>query len=115
MRIIPRDLYNEGNLLTNYGHLYIALELYNLQDLLVEDLYDDEQFNIVTDELSGATYLSNVKLFTQSSDELSLFRHLNSRETYSLWFVGEDDDYEVFTKSGKLTPNLLQAIGYIEG
>lgn len=112
MKVIPRDLFNDGNLLTNYGHLYIALEKLNLQDLLINDVEGNSNFKIGYMELSGCTYLQDVRMYTHQGDELMLYRHQNSRETYSLWFEGEDDDYEVFNSNGTLTPTFLDYIGH---
>ena len=108
-RVIPRDLFNDGNLLTNYGHLYIQLENKGLEHLLKDCLLKEDQFKII-DDIDGNTYLDNVTLYGSDGEKIHIYRSLNSRDSLSLWFVGEDDDYEVFALNGELSTDLLDLL-----
>ena len=113
-KVIPRDLFNDGNLLTNYGHLYICLSKIGLQHLLINS--SDDKFEILMDPSNGATSLINVSLITVTGKKVDLFRPLNSREKYSLMFMEKDDDYDVFNfeddelKLNKILVDLLKGL-----
>lgn len=111
MRVIPRDLFNDGNLLTNYGHMYIALENINLHHKLIHT-DEEEQFNIAQD-IDGNTYLSNVKLLDKNNEPITIYRSLNSREKYSLWFEHNEEYDNVFDSSSgsvKISNTLLKIL-----
>lgn len=99
-REIPRDLFNEANLLKCLGALYIETENYQH----IEISYDHKAFNIAQDPADGSLFCVNVKLLV-NGQEIKLFRPLNSRDPYPLFFYDEDDEIaeEVFTDKGKLS------------
>lgn len=104
-REIPRDLFNEANLLKCYGALYIELESIGLPD--VKLVYrGNGPFQIAQDSSSGFLTLANVHLIVRGLT-CQLSRPLNSRESYPLYLTTEDDDIEVFTSGGKLTPEMI--------
>lgn len=102
LRVIPRDLFNEGNLLKCYGQLYLNLEKMGLQDCLAYT--DGGAFNVVQDDSDGSIYLLNVHLIVRG-ELIPLRRPLNSRDSYPLYaYVDDDDDpIQVFTDAGGFT------------
>lgn len=103
-RVIPRDLFNEGNLLKCYGRLWINLENMALEHLL-QHTDAEAGFNVMQDD-SGFTYLSNVKL-----DDFILYRPVNSREPWPLYALYNDEEYSVFDEHGnfdKMFKDLLK-------
>lgn len=78
-RVIPRDLFNEANLLKCYGRLALEVDLE----------HDGGAFDIQQDPASGALHVANVRLVVRGR-EVPLFRPLNSREPWPLWATTED-------------------------
>lgn len=107
IRVIPRDLFNDGNLLTNYGHLYIALEKHNLHNKLVHT-NEQNEFEICRSRMSGETWIKNVILYDKNNKEIEILRPLNSRESLSLYFISNQDEeeYEVFTTNENEEPDI---------
>ncbi len=95
-RVIPRDLFNEGNLLKCYGKLYIELEKIGLENLL-KHFNKDTPFEVTQDE-SGCLYIDNLYI-----NYIKFFRPLNSRESWSLYAIYNDIEYEIFTNEGTFT------------
>lgn len=114
-RVIPRDLFNEADLLKCLGRLYIELE--NTRDHtaeLCDEMGQREGFKIEQNEDSGAIYCTNAVLRI-GGQRCRLERPLNSREPWPLWLegIGDDPDFEaerVFTDEGKLSPEFLALI-----
>lgn len=109
-RVIPRDLFNEANLLKCYGQLYLNLEKMGLQDRLIHEA-EDEYFEVYQDQDSGALTISNITLQDRGGDEdvryCHLWRPLNSRQPYPLWMrYGDEDDIAVFNDDGSFTAEM---------
>lgn len=101
LRVIPRDLFNEANLLKCFGRLYINLETANLPGVGLE--HDHEAFNIDQDENSGAIFLTNVTLLV-NGHEIRLECPMNSRSPWPLQIIGKDDEViEVFNADGSFS------------
>lgn len=102
-RVIPRDLFNEANLLKCYGHLYILTEG-NPNAHFAEDFVDS--FDIVQDD-DGGLIVQNLP-FVIRGVEYELRRPLNSRRPWPLYARLANDvdfeDVEVFDDHGNLTP-----------
>lgn len=107
-RVIPRDLFNEGNLLKCYGRLYLELEKLGLQDYLVHRA-DDDVFRVRQNEADGSLTLQNVILVVRGH-QITLRRPLNSRSPYPLWAtINEDaDELQVFNGDGSLTDEMRE-------
>ena len=116
-RVIPRDLFNEANLLKCYGQLWLKLEG-RLGDTLTLDFDpyygEGKPFDIEQRHEDGATYLHNVVLLAHDR-RIALWRPLNSRDPWPLWALHPDDvdgdEVEVFTEDGELTADFLAIIG----
>ena len=98
-RVIPRDLFNESNLLKCMGRLYICLEGEGMAALD----NDGGAFHVEQDE-SGDIFIANVWL-TVRDEPVHLSRPLNSRESWPLYAMdnAEGINIEVFDNSGNLT------------
>lgn len=96
MRVIPRDLFNEANLLKCLGRIYICLERLPRCNVTLES--NGQEFRIDQSQCSGAIYCSNVPL-------------LNARDPWPLYAsLPDDDECEVFTNDGEFTAEFLELI-----
>jgi len=115
VRTIPRDLFNEANLLKCYGQLWLKLEGLRCAAELDEDELRADGFRIVQSPSDGALTIANLP-FRVAGEQLRLWRPLNSREPWPLWCDNPeggdgDEEVEVFTAEGELTPAFLRLIG----
>lgn len=105
-RVIPRDLFNEANLLKCMGGLYIALEhVEGRASLWPESVpkFDIDQ------NVDGATYVRNLFLVVDGN-KYSLIRPLNSRSPWPLYVETDEDQIEVFNDNGTLSPDFIAFI-----
>lgn len=107
IREIPRDLFNEANLLKCYGRIYINLETADAPG--VELVYDDgDRAFEVEQDICGDLTITNVKLMVRGV-ECKLYRPLNSREEWPLNM--RDADYvetPVFDADGSFSAEMLE-------
>lgn len=103
IRVLPRDLFNEANLLECLGALWIAVENSDRARFTVDDV---DSFDIRQSPDDGSIYVANAP-FEVNGVRYTLFRPLNSREPWPLLAVqGDDPDaeyFEVFDSNGKLS------------
>lgn len=106
-RVIPRDLFNEANLLKCYGQIFINLETADLPH--VELVHDDDTFDVEQDESDGSLFISNVVLKVRGEPR-ELRRPMNSRNPWPLILVDRDEevDIPVFNDDGSFTEDILQ-------
>lgn len=104
IRIIPRDLFNEGNLLKCYGRLYLNLETANAPGVWLEHEFGDA-FEIDQDQDDGSITIVNVKLQVRGQ-YYALRRPLNSREAWPLYLMAGDTEIAVFDEHGDFTPQM---------
>jgi hypothetical protein len=110
-RVIPRDLFNEGNLLKCYGQLYLNLERLGLHGWL---RHDGSAFEIVMDESSGSLHVANVT-FGVGDAVWNLERPLNARGAYPLYLSsGDSDEIEVFNEDGSFTEAMAHFLEDLE-
>lgn len=111
LRVIPRDLFNEGNLLKCYGQIYLNLERLNVDAQLLDDgsLDDGSPFRI-TQDLDGNLTVLNVYLRVRGT-RMPLRRPLNARSPYPLYMgferYGEEDELAVFNDDGTFSKEML--------
>ena len=113
-RVLPRDLFNEGNLVTNYGRLWILLEETSGHNAAIVQ-EDVPFFDIKQNEATGGIFIANLT-FTIDGMAYRLERPLNSREKWPLMVVENDDDPDfeevcIFDDDGNFTPEMLALIG----
>ena len=94
-RVIPRDLFNEANLLKCFGKLFCGLEKLNSKFTLEFDDSDEERFDVQQDIDDGSLYIRNIHLQDKDGNRVKLFRPLNSRLEYPLVAVNSSNE-EVF-------------------
>lgn len=101
-RIIPRDLFNDANLLKCLGKLWIELEN-RFPGVFVTE-YVEGGFDIRQYESTGETYCDNVFLMVRG-DVIKPTRPMNSRDPWPLYVTDPEtfDEISVFEDDGKLT------------
>lgn len=116
-RVIPRDLFNEADLLKCLGRLVILLDETRGHVAEVRTVGGEtrdsltQNFDITQDESDGAIRCENVVLCLRGVPRL-VYRPLNSREPWPLWLRCPDyDDILIFTEDGRFTPDFLTYIG----
>jgi hypothetical protein len=92
-RVIPRDLFNEGKLLTELGFLSLAIldNKEGINKVLALELIDEEEGFIVTqDEDDGSLFVSNlICTISKDGSECQLYTQLNCRDRNALRFKSE--------------------------
>lgn len=105
-RVIPRDLFNEGDLLNCLGRLWIKLDGDRRHHAELVH-HDDGAFVIVQDPADGSISCLSVELTFPGADSFNkphLFRQLNARDKWPLWLRHGDEDLRVFDLDGELSP-----------
>lgn len=92
-RVIPRDLFNEANLLKCYAQIYLNLEMLNAIHVSLE--HDGAAFEIDQCEDDGSLTIVNVSLEVRGV-AYPLRRPLNSRDAWPLYVTVDDIDIPVF-------------------
>jgi hypothetical protein len=108
-RIIPRDLFNEGNLLKCLGQLYIKLETAGKHHAMFDE--DTDDFAIEQDQNDGSISATGV-VFSIRRCKMRLYRPLNARSPWPLWMAldNDTDPIEVFDDAGELSSDMRRAI-----
>lgn len=106
LRVIPRDLFNEANLLKCYGQLALQLEFHNIQGVAMEHHCEHDKFDVYQNQDDGSLSIGNVSL-TVRGEACVLFRPLNSHQPWPLYCVVGDNDISVFKDDGTFTPEFL--------
>lgn len=110
-RVIPRDLFNEGNLLKCYGQIYLNLETMRVQAELVDDgsLDKGSPFRITQDDADGSIEILNVYLRVRGK-RCRLARPLNARRAFPLYCYESEtsDEIDVFNDDGSFTADMVQ-------
>jgi hypothetical protein len=114
IRVLPRDLFNEANLLKCLGQLWIAIDGLDGAGFLVDDV---SRFEIEQDQNDGSLYVANL-LFALRARLVHLSRPLNSRAPWPLYLaIPEDPDFDViavFNDDGSLSDDMLRAMGGLQ-
>jgi len=107
VRVLPRDLFNEANLLKCYGQLWLLLDNGAFPDASVEYDEDGSPFDVYQGQDTGAICLRNVNLVVRG-DVCALERPLNSRRAWPLYAETPDGDVlDVFDDAGQFTPEMV--------
>lgn len=105
IRVIPRDLFNEGDLLKCLGGLKIQMDnlQWNLGSFDTDDDHVFEAFDIRQNELDGSISVANLP-FNIGGETWVLYRPLNSRGKWPLYAVNcRGEEEAVFQEDGTLT------------
>lgn len=104
-RVLPRDLFNEANLLKCYGQLWLKTDGMRGTGFREEDV---AEFEIVQDGNSGALTVANLT-FVVRGWVCPLSRPLNSRRPWPLYLTAPDgDEIDIFDDGGDLTAQMQQ-------
>lgn len=111
IREIPRDLFNEANLLKCLGKLWICLDNRSghCASLDFNPFHPTAPFDVWQSQDDGSISARNV-LFSVSGRTVRLYRPLNSREPWPLYADFDDEPLEVFTDGGELSGDFLALI-----
>jgi hypothetical protein len=115
-RVIPRDLFNEANLLKCYGQIYLNVESLPVEYAAVVSLEWDgegtlDAFAIEQREDDGSLSCANVSLMVADT-AVRLHRPLNSREPWPLYATPDDDtELSVFDAGGHFSPAFMAYLG----
>jgi hypothetical protein len=107
-RVIPRDLFNEANLLKCYGQLYLKLEELNIPGVLLE--HSGEAFDVWQNPDDGSTTVVNIELMKGGDGDtrmIGLYRPMNSREPWPLYAMLDYEEVAVFNDDGSLTGEFI--------
>lgn len=107
-RVLPRDLFNEANLLKCIGHLWLKLEgMAN-----IEWDYNGEPFEMCQDQDDDSVLIDNLILKIKGT-KYFLTHPLNSREAWPLyaWSFDTEEETAVFNEYGALTAEFFHLIG----
>lgn len=102
-RVLPRDLFNEANLLKCLGRLWMLIEEYGSPGLEIVHDWPNQGFEIHQDHSDGSIYCANFKVCNADGKWVIPFTLLNSREACPLYVQDKDDEIEVFEERGGLT------------
>lgn len=107
LRVIPRDLFNEANLLKCLGRFWIETERFQPKHVTIE--HDGEPFDVAQNDDDGTITVRNVEIAINGK-RFYAWRPLNSRETWPLYFDSCDDIVAAFNDDGTLTAEMLAII-----
>ena len=112
IRVLPRDLFNEADLLKCMGRLWIELDrISGSRGRIVQE--EVARFEVEQDDSDGSIHLANVT-FEIDGVAHRLRRPLNARGSYPLIDAGPDDDFDpirVFEDDGSLSADFLALVG----
>lgn len=110
IRVIPRDLFNEANLLKCLGRLALLAE--RAPGVLVD--HDGGPFEVVQNDDDGSISVPSVDVRV-AGVRLLLWRPLNAREPWPLWAAVDGDPgfdpVPVFRDDGVFSPEFSALIG----
>ena len=115
-RVMPRDLFNEANLLKCLGQLsLIILDGMAPEGLSLTEPGDGCGFEVSMDPSDGSISVEAVQLRVAGRGTFGLRRDLNARDPWPLYVVDEDAENDteirVFDDGGKLSADFLEWCG----
>lgn len=107
-RVIPRDLFNEANLLKCIGKICLLIEDHML-DLQCDHAGEAFQIDQGAD---GETYVTNIAFSTPDGEAVHFYRPLNARASWPLLADIDDENslIQVFEEDGTLSEEFLSAL-----
>ena len=108
LRVLPRDLFNEANLLKCLGQLWLLTEREPNFHCVTGPVGG---FDIRQHEGSGAIYVQNIAFARSDGLPVYLFRPLNSWEPWPLYLSDHRDlEISVFDEIGQLSAEMKEFI-----
>lgn len=110
-RVLPRDLFNDANLLKCIGQVVLMIEN-NVLDLQYRHRHPDKDFQIRQDDGDGSTKIANVSFDFPNGWAVRFWRPMNARGPWPLYahIADSEEDVPVFTLDGALTEEFFQAV-----
>jgi hypothetical protein len=111
-RVIPRDLFNDANLLKCVGSLVILADYLPSGVLSVELVDPLNEFYILQDTSDGSTFVDNIVILVHGKS-IRHSRPLNSREPYALYAHWQEEIVSIFDNVGGISvefTNLIEKI-----
>lgn len=105
IRVLPRDAFNDANLLKCIGMLTLLIQDGMCHGLTFE--YDGEPFDIQQDDGDGSTRVENITFITNGGRVFMPKRGCNSRDAYPLYFSFDDEEMYIFDDNGKLSEEFI--------
>lgn len=117
VRVIPRDLFNEANLLKCYGRIFIEAETTPGVVLNHNPAEAGSPFRIGQNQSDGSLTITDVVLTVHGHD-VALFRPMNARGSYPLYGstnetihgYPEGDVFEIFNEDGTFHDDFKERI-----
>lgn len=108
-RVIPRDLFNEANLLKCLGRVALLIEDGKAPDGMKLDHTNSScSFEIDQSPGSGDLCCVNLILVTKKQGRVLIWRGLNSRDEWPIFVcTADDDEIGVFDDAGNFTEEFL--------
>ena len=101
-RVLPRDAFNEANMLKCLGQLSLIVHKYYEQDTRLQLSFDpDQPFNMDLNQ-DGGLMFTNLYLVIRDRIHF-LQRPMNSREAYPIYLDISGEPITILTESGELT------------
>ena len=110
-RVIPRDLFNDANLLKCLGRICLLIHDGKLP-LDVE--YDDEPYDIRMNPSDGSTFVANLNFQTLKGRCVYFTRGLDARDSWPL--LAQDDQGRavyVFDAQGNVTTHFMDFLNEV--
>lgn len=109
VRVLPRDLFNDSNLLKCIGKLVLDIED-GMLDLSYEHI-NHRMFDIWQHESDGSTHIVNIDFYDNQNNAILFNRPLNSRKQWPLICDISDNEFNVFEEDGSYTKEFLDCFG----
>lgn len=111
VRVIPRDLFNEGNLLKCLGRLWCLLDESRGHNARLIESHAGDPFRIEQSDADGSISVANLH-FHIAGKKWHLSRPLNSREAWPLYCESADNEIQepVFDDGGWFTAEFKRLI-----
>ena len=109
-RVIPRDLFNEADLLKCMGRLSLLIHDGMAPDgMELEHFYPENGFDIGWDENDGSIWVTNMRLVVAPDrPKVGVWRPLNSRDKWPVYVYDETEDrIFIFDDEGNFRPEFL--------
>lgn len=117
-RVLPRDLFNEANLLKCLGQLALLVheQLPAVRGLYLAETDLEDAFDVQQDPNTGNLFVTNLAWCVDDPEfgpqPVYFERPLNSRDPWPLRVLTEEDDaLRVFEDDGSVTPEFTAHVG----
>jgi len=104
-RVIPRDLFNEGKLLSQLGRISLMIHDNTLPHITVNHENENSGFIISQNPDDGSISVTNLHFFDNNGTPIYFFHGLNCKEKFSLQMEFKGEVYWCFDDNGAFMPS----------